>query len=54
MSPETSSRVRAPYADEIDLPPPYRLVTLREVGDAFAHAVKVAREEGAGYDQRRM
>ena len=45
---ETSSRVRAPYAAEIDLPPPYRLVPLREVGDAFAHAVKIAREEGAG------
>jgi biotin-(acetyl-CoA carboxylase) ligase len=40
--------VRAPYAVEIDLPPPYRLVTLREVGDAFVHAVKIAREEGAG------
>ena len=23
----------------LDLPPPFRLVTLREVGDAFAHAV---------------
>src|SRR5436190_2371939 len=45
---ETSSRVRVPYAAEIDLPPPYRLVPLREVGDAFAHAVKIAREEGAG------
>ena len=25
-------------APKLDLPPPYRLVTLREVGDAFAHA----------------
>src|SRR5215475_12649949 len=25
-------------APALDLPPPYRLVTLREVGDAFAHA----------------
>src|SRR5499425_2443274 len=32
----------------LDLPPPYRLVTLREVGDAFAHARQVAAEEGAG------
>ena len=32
----------------LDLPPPFRLVTLREVGDAFAHAVRVAPEEGAG------
>ncbi|HET7680126.1 MAG TPA: biotin/lipoate--protein ligase family protein [Xanthobacteraceae bacterium] len=30
------------------LPPPYRLVSLREVGDAFLHAQKVAAEEGAG------
>ena len=32
----------------LDLPPPFRLVTLREVGDAFAHATAVAAEEGAG------
>src|SRR5262249_11498800 len=32
----------------LDLPPPFRLVTLREVGDAFAHATRVAAEEGAG------
>ena len=32
----------------LDLPPPFRLVTLREVGDAFAHAMRVAPEEGAG------
>jgi hypothetical protein len=32
----------------LDLPPPFRLVTLREVGDAFAHAVSIAAEEGAG------
>jgi len=32
----------------LDLPPPYRLVNLREVGDAFVHAQKVAAEEGAG------
>jgi biotin-(acetyl-CoA carboxylase) ligase len=32
----------------LDLPPPYRLLTLREVGDAFVHAARVADEEGAG------
>ncbi|MEA2984567.1 MAG: hypothetical protein QOD94_821 [Alphaproteobacteria bacterium] len=32
----------------LDLPPPYRLINLREVGDAFVHAQKVAAEEGAG------
>jgi biotin-(acetyl-CoA carboxylase) ligase len=32
----------------VDLPPPFRLVTLREVGDAFAHAISVAAEAGAG------
>ena len=30
----------------LDLPPPFRLVTLREVGDAFAHATK--RRGGGG------
>src|ERR1043166_6000150 len=35
-------------ASALDLPAPYRLVTLREVGDAFAHAVKIAAEGGAG------
>ncbi len=32
----------------LDLPPPFRLLTLREVGDAFAHAAEVAAEAGAG------
>src|SRR5712671_703039 len=32
----------------LDLPPLYRLVTLREVGDAFAHAAAIAAQEGAG------
>jgi biotin-(acetyl-CoA carboxylase) ligase len=32
----------------LNLPPPYRLVSLREVGDAFVHAQKLAAEEGAG------
>jgi biotin-(acetyl-CoA carboxylase) ligase len=32
----------------LDLPPAFRLVSLREVGDAFRHATAVAAEEGAG------
>lgn len=46
--PLTKTRSRAPFAPELDLPPPFTLVTLREVGDAFAHAVKIAPEQGAG------
>jgi hypothetical protein len=37
-----------PPAAALDLPPPFRLVTLREVGDAFAHAKAIAAEAGAG------
>ncbi len=48
MPPETRKRQRAPFAPQLDLPPPYTLVTLREVGDAFAHAVMLAPEQGAG------
>jgi hypothetical protein len=33
---------------KLDLPPPFRLVTLREVGDAFLHAKAIASEQGAG------
>jgi hypothetical protein len=39
---------KSPLASEITLPPPYTLVRLREVGDAFAHAQQVASEMGAG------
>jgi hypothetical protein len=42
------SRTRTTPAPALDLPPPFRLVTLREDGDAFAHARAVAGEEGAG------
>ena len=42
------ARTRTSSKPALDLPPPFRLVTLREVGDAFAHAVAVAAEEGAG------
>jgi biotin-(acetyl-CoA carboxylase) ligase len=40
--------MRAPFEPALDLPPPYRLVTLREVGDAMAHARQIAGAEGAG------
>jgi hypothetical protein len=43
------SRSRSgPAAPVLKLPPPFRPVALREVGDAFAHARAVAAEEGAG------
>ena len=49
MSLETRRRVRTPYATGLTLPPPFRLVTLREAGDAFAHAARqIAADEGAG------
>lgn len=35
-------------APTLDLPPPFRLVALREVGDAMAHAIEIAAEQGAG------
>jgi biotin-(acetyl-CoA carboxylase) ligase len=40
--------MRAALAPKIDLPPPFTLVTLREVGDAFAHAIERAPQQGAG------
>jgi Biotin/lipoate A/B protein ligase family len=42
------TRTRRSSKPALDLPPPFRLVTLREVGDAFAHATLVAAQEGAG------
>ena len=41
-------RVRTPFAAVLNLPPPFRAVALREVGDAFVHAVGIAENEGAG------
>ena len=38
----------SPLTPELTLPPPFTLVRLRELGDAFAHAKAVAREQGAG------
>ena len=45
---ERHIRMRTRYAPVLDLPPPFRLVTLREVGDAFGHARTHAVELGAG------
>ena len=44
----TKRRVRTPFAESLDLPPPFRPVILRESGDAFAHACAIASAEGAG------
>jgi biotin-(acetyl-CoA carboxylase) ligase len=41
-------RILTPYAEGLDLPPPFRAVALREAGDAFAHAAKIAAHDGAG------
>jgi biotin-(acetyl-CoA carboxylase) ligase len=48
MLPERHFAVRAPYAPTVVLPPPFRLVTLREAGDAVAYARGHATELGAG------
>jgi len=44
----STGRVRTPFAPVLSLPPPFRLVTLREMGDAFQHATGIAAEAGAG------
>jgi biotin-(acetyl-CoA carboxylase) ligase len=38
----------SPLTGELTLPPPFTLVRLRELGDAFAHAQSIAAERGAG------
>jgi len=48
MPPERHVRAKAPYAAEPELPPGFQLLTLREVGDAFAHATAHAADLGAG------
>jgi biotin-(acetyl-CoA carboxylase) ligase len=42
------TRIKTPFAPEFDLPPPFTLVALREVGDAFLHSQRIAAEAGAG------
>ena len=46
MPTATRSSIRS--MPELDLPPMFRLITLREVGDALAHARGIAVDEGAG------
>jgi biotin-(acetyl-CoA carboxylase) ligase len=41
-------RPKMPFKPALELPPVFRLVTLREVGDAFAHATANAANLGAG------
>lgn len=48
MPTELRRRMHSPYNPALDLPPLFRLVTLREAGDAFDHAKKIAPKEGAG------
>jgi biotin-(acetyl-CoA carboxylase) ligase len=48
MPTDVRSRIREKFGANLDLPPAFRLVTLREAGRAFEHAQKIARKEGAG------
>jgi biotin-(acetyl-CoA carboxylase) ligase len=48
MPPERHIPVQSPYAPMIELPPPFRLVMLREAGNAIAYARGHAMELGAG------
>lgn len=41
-------RTHVSASSGLDLPPLFRAISLREVGDAFAHAKAIAAEEGAG------
>ena len=44
----SDSRGRRPLIAALDLPPPFHAIALREAGDAFAHAVAIAADAGAG------
>ena len=46
--PLDTARPQTRLAPELALPPPFTAIRLREVGDAFAHAVAIAPEKGAG------
>ena len=41
-------QTRTAFAPELTLPPLYTAVRLRELGDAFAHAIALAPKQGAG------
>jgi len=45
---ETRASARNSASSELLLPPPFTAVRLRELGDAYAHAMAVAPEQGAG------
>ena len=45
---DASARPLRMTGPELRLPPPFTLVRLRELGDAFAHAQSIAAEAGAG------
>jgi len=45
---DSRSRINEPFAAGLDLPPPFRAVALREYGDAFVHAARIAADAGAG------
>jgi len=47
MALPTSARQSA-LDKELNLPPPFAQIRLRELGDAFAHATSIAAENGAG------
>ncbi|MBV9347382.1 MAG: hypothetical protein JO245_05335 [Pseudolabrys sp.] len=48
MAFETRGAAQKARDSGLSLPPPYTLITLREVGDAFGHAIEVAPKAGAG------
>jgi biotin-(acetyl-CoA carboxylase) ligase len=48
MPQDVRAGARTHLMSEMLLPPPFTLITLREVGDAFAHATSIAAERGAG------
>ena len=48
MPPAQRLGIAKPGVRSLELPPPFRLVVLQEVGDAFAHARAHASELGAG------
>jgi biotin-(acetyl-CoA carboxylase) ligase len=45
---DAESPVQSHLAPAFHLPPPFHAVALREVGDAFAHAKRIAPDSGAG------
>src|SRR6185312_11699619 len=48
MPTDMRSRIREEFGANLQLPPPFRLHTLREAGRAFEHAKAIAAKEGAG------